>query len=144
MSTLVRTGALLPATPEAAFAVLADFARYAEWNPLNIWAHGEARVGEKVRMRALNPLQPARPQAMVVTITQCEPGRALEWVGEVPVLFRGRHRFLLSGEAGGTRLDHSEELSGLLPLIWGERRIATLWPPHYEAMNKALAKRLSA
>jgi hypothetical protein len=143
MSAHVRTTALLPASPEAVFAVLADFARYAEWNPLNVEADGEVRLGARVRMRALNPLQPGRPQAMTVTITRCEPGRALEWVGAVPLLFRGRHAFVLSPEAGGTRLEHSEELSGLLPLLWGRRRIAALWPPHYEALNVALAKRVA-
>lgn len=142
--TTIKTSALLPASPEAAFDILADFARYAEWNPLNLWAEGRAELGARVKMRALNPLAPERPSAMTVTITRCERGRALEWVGDVPVLFRGRHSFFLKPDGDGVRLDHREELSGLLPALWGVKTIQTLWPPRYEALNAALAARLRA
>ena len=39
---IVRTRALIPAPPQAVWAVLADFDRYEDWNPLNIRARGPA------------------------------------------------------------------------------------------------------
>ena len=42
----IRTRHFIPAPPQAVWAVLADFGRYAEWNPLNVWAEGwERRLG---------------------------------------------------------------------------------------------------
>jgi hypothetical protein len=141
-SVLIRTTARLPGSSRAAFGILSDFSRYAEWNPLNVWADGKAALGAHVRMRALNPLEQARPQAMTVTVTRFEPPHALEWIGEVPFLFRGRHFFALSDDAEDAHLEHGEELSGLLPTLWGAGRITALWPPHYEALNTALAARM--
>ena len=46
----IRSEAVIPAAPEAVSAVLADFERYGGWNPLNLSAHGETKVGAKVRM----------------------------------------------------------------------------------------------
>ena len=47
----IRTQRDIPASAESIWAVLADFRRYAEWNTLNIWADGQALLGERVPMR---------------------------------------------------------------------------------------------
>lgn len=46
----IATEAVIPASPDEVWAVLADFSRYAEWNPLNLQARGEARLGARVPM----------------------------------------------------------------------------------------------
>lgn len=141
----VRTEAFIAAPPEAVWAVLADFARYAEWNPLNIRAEGEARPGAKIRTTFLNPAgKPGATITQTVTLTTCEPGRALAWTGTVPLLFRGRHHFTLSPEGEGTRLLHGEDLDGLITWNFTPERLARDFVPHYEAVNRALAERLGA
>ena len=36
----IRAESIIPASPEQVWAVLADFARYGEWNPLNLEVDG--------------------------------------------------------------------------------------------------------
>ena len=143
MAKRVLTSIYLPHAPERVWAVLADFARYAEWNPLNVAASGEARVGARVAMRFVNPARPGRTISHSVTVTRADPGRALGWCGRIPLLFTGDHLFELRPEADGTRLTHSETLSGLIPWRLTDEQIETLFVPAYEACNRALAMRLA-
>lgn len=141
---LIRTEALIPASPEAAWAVLADFDRYAEWNPLNLRARGEARPGAKVAMTFRNLARPSGTIDQTVTLVACEPGRSLAWAGWVPLLFRGRHHFTLTPEGQGTRLVHGEDLGGLIPMTFSKAQIARDFVPAYAAVNTALAARVAA
>jgi len=140
----ILTEALIPATPDRVWAVLADFGRYAEWNPLNINASGEARLGARIRMRFLNLARPGRTIDQTVTLTTCEPGRALAWSGSIPLLFHGRHHFTLEPEGGGARLLHGEDLGGLIAATFSKAQIARDFVPAYEATNRALAARVAA
>lgn len=140
----ILTEALIPAAPDRVWAVLADFARYAEWNPLNIRAAGEARLGAKIRMTFLNLARPGGTLDQTVTLTNCEPGRALAWSGSVPLLFNGRHHFTLTAEGAGTRLRHGEDLGGLIAATFSKAQIARDFIPAYEATNLALAARVAA
>ncbi len=140
----IRTSAFIAAPPAIVWQVLTDFAAYPQWNPLNLSAVGEARLGARVAMTFRNPARAGAIVAQTVTITAFEPERRLEWVGRVPLLFRGRHVFTLEPEPGGTRLVHGEDLSGLMPWSLGAARIARDFTPGYEALNAALAKRASA
>ena len=141
---LIRTEALIPASPERVWAVLADFDRYAEWNPLNIRAKGQAALGAKIPMTFLNLAKPGATLDQTVTVTTCEPARALAWSGRVPLLFKGRHHLTLRPEGEGTRLLHGEDLSGLIPMGFSPAQIARDFVPAYEAMNRALAARVAA
>lgn len=141
----IRTEAVIPASPDRVYAVLADFARYSEWNPLNLEARGEARVGARVAM-VFRDL-PGKPGAVIrqtVRIVAAEPGRELAWAGHVPIMFKGRHGFLLTPEGEGARLVHTEVLSGLLPSTWSDARIARDFVPAYEEVNAALAARIAS
>ena len=144
MPKRILTSAYLPHPPERVWDVLADFARYAEWNPLNLEASGDARVGAKVAMRFLNPAKASATVRQTVTITRAERGRVLAWRGHVPLLFTGDHLFELRPEAGGTRLFHSETLRGLIPWRLTDAQIENDFVPAYEALNRALADRLAA
>ena len=144
MPKRILTSIHLPHDPRRVWTVLADFDRYRDWNPLNVDANGEARVGAKVAMRFLNPARPGATLRRAVTITRAEPGHVLAWRGHVPLLFTGDHLFELTPEAGGTRLFHSETLSGLIPWRFTEDQIKRDFVPAYEACNRALAARLNA
>jgi hypothetical protein len=144
MPKRILTSIHLPHAPERVWAVLADFDHYRDWNPLNLEASGEARVGAKVTMRFLNPAKPSTPIRQSVTVTRAEPGHALAWRGHVPLLFTGDHLFELTPEAGGTRLYHSETLSGLIPWRLTDEQIEQDFVPAYESCNRALAARLNA
>jgi hypothetical protein len=141
---LIRTQAHIDAPPEQVWAVLADFARYAEWNPLNLTALGEARLGERVDMTFLNLVRPGKAAHMPVWIVACEPGRSLAWEGAVPLVIGGRHSFDLTPEGAGTRLVHCERMYGLIPWLLGQTRIDRDFTPAYEATNLALAARCAA
>ncbi|MDP1632390.1 MAG: SRPBCC domain-containing protein [Caulobacter sp.] len=141
----IRTEALIPAPPAKVWAVLTDFARYHEWNPLNIAADGEARAGGKIRTTFLNPAGRAGATiTQTVTLTTFEPYSALSWTGVVPLLFRGTHLFRLEPAPEGTKLTHGEDMSGLIPLTFSRARLDRDFRPHYVAVNAALAKRVAA
>ena len=138
----VRTEHFLPFPPEQVWAVLTDFAAYSEWNPLNLNASGQARLGERIAMTFINPAWPGTTVDQVVTITTFEPPRRLAWSGHVPLLFSGCHHFELIPEAGGTRLRHGEDMSGLIALTFSAAKIESAFVPVYEKMNRALEARL--
>ena len=140
----IRTSHWIAAPPERVWAVVADFNRYAEWNPLNIWAKGEARAGGRVPMRFVDAGGgKGKVISQTVTVTVCEPPRRLEWVGHIPLLFTGRHFLELTPEAGGTRLAHGEDLSGFMPSLFSAVRLERQRVA-YEAMNHALEQRVTA
>jgi len=139
----IRTEHRIAASPAEVWAVLADFGGYAEWNPLNVWAEGEARLGAAVRMRFVDAGGgKGKVIAQTVIVTGCEPGRYLEWIGRVPILFTGRHSFELTAADGGTLMRHGEDLSGLMPALFSHERIARQ-KSAYEAFNLALEKRVA-
>ena len=139
----IRTRHYIPFPPETVWAVLADFGSYTDWNPLNIWAAGEARLGARVAMRFVDAGGgKGKIIAQAVTITACEPPRLLEWVGRIPLLFTGRHLFKLIAHGSGTELLHGEDLSGLVPLTFSAARLARQ-EAAYEAMNRALERRVA-
>jgi len=140
----VRTEHFMPFPPEEIWAVLTDFGSYAEWNPLNIKASGEARLGARIAMTFINPARPGTSIDQTVTVTTFEPARRLAWEGHVPLLFHGRHHFELIAEARGTRLLHGEDLSGLIAFAFSTARIERDFVPVYERTNRALEARVAA
>jgi hypothetical protein len=138
----IVTQAVLPFAPDKVWSVLADFGAYRDWNPLNVAADGAAASGARVRMTFIDPGHPRRTITQHVRIVAAEAPTRLEWVGIVPLLFRGEHFFELSGNGQVTKLRHGERLAGLLPRLWGPRRIEQQRLA-YEAMNDALVKRLN-
>ena len=135
----IRTQAQIGAKPDAVWAVLADFDGYEQWNPLNIRARGQAKLGLKVPMTFLRLPSHTKTIDQTVTVTTCEPGRALAWSGSVPLLFKGRHHFILTAAHGGTLLEHGEDLGGLISAGFSKRTIAEVFVPAYAAVNVALA-----
>ena len=140
----IRTRHLIPYPPQQVWAVLTDFKAYAAWNPLNVWAQGEARLGARVAMRFLDSGgDMGRLIAQTVTITACVPEQRLEWVGHIPLLFTVRHSYELHPSNGATELVHNEDLSGLIPMTFSAARVARQ-KAAYDSMNRALAARVAA
>jgi hypothetical protein len=140
----IRTQRDIPASTESIWAVLADFRRYAEWNTLNIWADGQALLGERVPMRFVDSGGgKGQVIAQTVIITGLQEGRYLEWTGHIPLLFTGRHFFELTPLAYGTRLVHGEDMSGLIPATFSNKRIGRQRAA-YEQLNRALEDRVRA
>lgn len=145
MAHLIRTECLIAASPERVWAVLSDFAAWPDWNPLNLSAEGPLEQGARVRMVFRNLAgRPGTVIRQTVTLVACRPGLELAWTGDVPLLFHGRHGFLLSAEDGGARVVQTEALSGLLPATWSRERIARDFTPAYQAVDRALARRVAA
>ena len=137
----IVTRAMLPFACDKVWSVLTDFGAYRDWNPLNVVADGAATTGARVRMTFVDPGHPGRTITQYVKVVAAEAPTRLEWVGRVPLLFRGEHYFELSGSGQVTDMRHGERLSGLVPRFWGRRRMEQQRLA-YEAMNDALTKRL--
>ena len=141
----IRTEAVIPASPDEIWAVLSDFSRYGEWNPLNLQAWGQARLGARVPMVFRNLASGGDAVVrQTVRIVAAEPGRELAWAGHVPFLFAGRHGFLLTPRGRETHVLHTEFLGGLMARTWTKAKIARDFTPAYEAVNVALALRVAA
>ena len=137
----IVTRAVLPFARDKVWSVLTEFGSYRDWNPLNVAAEGTPAKGARVRMTFIDPGHPGRTITQDVTIIAAEAPTRLAWVGTVPLLFRGEHYFELKGSGEVTEMRHGERLSGLLPRMWGPRRMEQQRLA-YEAMNAALVKRL--
>ncbi len=140
----LRTFLTIPAPPEKVWAVLSDMDSWHEWNPLMISGKGKPAVGMKTPMVAKVPNSETGKLKVTAVILEAEPNKSLAWTSDssLAFLFNGRHYFRLSPEGAGTRLEHGEDFSGLLPTIWGKKGIDK-FVPAYEALNHALAARVA-
>ena len=132
------TSVFIDAPPAAVWAVLADGAGYAAWNPFIRSMTGPLVAGA----RLTNVMHPAggRPMTFRPVVLAAEPGRELRWRGRlwVPRLFDGEHHFRLAPEGRGTRLDHGETFRGLLLWFIDTDRFRA----DFTAMNAALNARV--
>lgn len=127
----------IAAPPERVWSILADTARWNEWNPFVRSFEGELREGARVKVKIGPPGKGTttfRPRLLAV-----RPGRELRWLGRLglPGLFDGEHHMSLEPlPDGGTRFHHGERFSGLLvPLLGGLLRATE---QGFTAMNQAL------
>ena len=139
----IRTEIYLDHSADRVWGLLVDFDHYGEWNPLNIKAAGQARLGARIPMTFLNPASPGTTIRQTVTVSTFEPGKALAWSGSIPLLFHGRHHFQLLPEGAGVRLLHGEDLGGWIANRFKPEQIERDFIPHYQAVNQALARRLA-
>ena len=131
----------LPVPPAEVWAVLADTARWGEWNPFVRSFDGVLREGEQITVR-LQP-GPDEPRTMRPRLVSVEDGHGFAWLGRVglPGVLDGRHSFAVEPVGGGTRFRHHERLSGVL--VPAFRRLLTEQTPRaFVAMNEALADRV--
>jgi hypothetical protein len=140
----VHTTTFIAAPPARVWAVLTDFDRYADWNPVIPQMRAEARVGATARFRIC--LEGTPELRFVARVERCDPERAFSWRGGaplVPALASGHHWFTLAPEGDGTRLTHGEDFQGLLALLVRGKTHARV-TRSYDRLNAALKARAEA
>ena len=139
----IRSEIVIEGSAEEVWSVLADFGSYGAWNPGMNRVEGEPRVGSRLVIR----FTPVGRRAMTIkpVVTVVEPERELRWLGRllIPGLFDGEHRFELHPDGSGSvRFVQSERFKGLLvPFV--RRMIEVDTVATFEAVNQALADRVS-
>lgn len=138
-ATHLRTQIFIPATPAEVWAVLADTARYPEWNPFIRALSGPLVAGQRIRAM----IQPIGQRAMSFRplVLRAEPGRELRWRGRFlhRAIFQGEHVFRLEPEAGQTLLVHEEYFAGLMLRFMNIEDFR----PSFQALNQALKARVA-
>jgi hypothetical protein len=130
----------IDASPDAVWTTLLDFPAYREWNPFITSIEGEARVGERLRVR----LQPpgSRGISMRPVVRTVEPAARFGWLGRlfVPHVFDGSHEFVIRTRGGGSTFVQREEFEGVLVPLVGKMLDRT--KEGFESMNAALKARV--
>lgn len=109
----IETVVQIDAAPKEVWRVLVDFEAYPAWSP-RLTVIGRPEAGQRLRVTAAAPGEKGMRFTPLVLVA--EPGRVLRWRGRVllPGLCDRVHEFVLTPHAGGTRLVHAEDFSGLL------------------------------
>ncbi len=140
----LETEVFMASTAEQVWAVITDFARYADWNPAIPSAEGEARVGSVLKVVIEWP--GLKRGHYVLSVTEVERDRALAWLGHMGVrgLMDGDHRFVIEPlSTGGVRVRQVEDFSGLLiPIMAPWLRDNVL--RGFVAVNEALKRRVES
>jgi hypothetical protein len=123
------------------WAVLANFARYPEWNPFILQVEGEAVADAAISYRFEFPRHVRIwTRARVLRAT---PERELRWSAHFLSrrVFNGEHYFqIVPTSESGVVFRHGEIFTGLLlPLAWPILRISG--PRIYRGLNEALKQR---
>ena len=139
----LRTELQIDAPPERVWSVLTDFSTYHEWNPFILSVDGDARVGERLRVRLSPPESDESTFSPRVLVF--DPPYELRWKGQLLFkgLFDGEHFFQCKeGPNGGTRFVHGEDFGGLLVRFVRERlkHVAR----GFVYMNEALKRRVES
>ena len=137
---IVRTEIHIPAPPQAVWAVLADTTRWALWNPVQPSFEGALVVGGRIRVGIAMGGRVLRVPARLVAV---EPGHTLSWSGGVPGLFHATHGFDLTADGDGTRVEHIEIFSGVVPAL-GWKALKNRLLPRYTTTNHRLRDRVLA
>jgi hypothetical protein len=136
-----RTTFPIRASAGEVWAVLTDFARYAEWNPSLPSISGELRPGAVI---ALTLGMPGRPSPKVkAKLGDVVPGRRLTWHGNAGAdwIFAGDREFLIEDQAGETVFfTHVEDVHGALFPLFRAFMGSAIQRSH-DAFNAALKER---
>jgi hypothetical protein len=118
----------IEATASTVWSIVADLAKYPEWNPFIPSISGELRVGARLEVE----IRPEGGSSMRFrpTLLVADAGRELRWRGRlgVPGLFDGTHSLRVEAiDATRSRFIHHESFRGILvPLVWrGKMRRGT-------------------
>jgi hypothetical protein len=115
MTHCIKTEVEIAASPERVWAVLIDYARYAEWNPYIVRIDGEPRTAKTLVVHIVfSPGAP--PSAGSVDVLAVEPPRLMQWEGGLPdrTQWRGDHHWVVEPRGTGALVRHFEHFSGTL------------------------------
>ena len=127
---------IIPAPPQAVWAVLSDPAGYRVWNPVFVRVDGRYYQGADVQTTIALPDGGAT--VMDSTVTAFVPERELRQQGGTPGLLAYDHQWLLEPVEGGTRVIQREVDRGLYMWFWDSDWIM----PAYAAAGEALKARV--
>jgi hypothetical protein len=137
----IATSIEIAAPPSRVWSVLADVARWSEWNPFVRSFEGKLEEGARVTVKIGPPGKTTTTFRPCVLAASSEKG--IRWLGRLglPGIFDGEHHIGLEPLDGGrTRVHHSEQFRGLLvPLLGGLLRETE---KGFHAMNQALKARV--
>jgi hypothetical protein len=139
----ISTSIDIAAPASSVWAVLMNFAAYADWNPFIRRIAGSTSPGSKLQVT----VQPEGGSAMSFApeVLVCMPERELRWRGKVLVngVFDGEHSLRLTkSTASSCSFFHEETFSGVLvPLIMRGAMLAGT-EAGFKAMNRALKTRV--
>lgn len=107
---------IVPAPPEAVWAVLTDADAYAEWNPVFVQVEGEFSKGTKVRTTVK---EPGKPDIVITSqVLKVSPYRELNQFGGIRGLITFDHQWLLEPAEGGTKVIQHEVDRGFYVWFW--------------------------
>jgi len=138
----LRTEIEIQASPERVWQVLADLARWTEWNPFIAPVVGKAKVGARVDI-SVPPGGGTNRRVLHCTVVKAEPNRELCWNYHVgpAALFRGEHSFTIEAlGANRVRFVDQEVFDGLLVPLQA-KDIDTNARRGFEVMDQALKAR---
>lgn len=137
----IETVVQIDAAPARVWQVLVDFSDYPDWSP-RLTLAGRPEPGQRLHVTAAAPGE--KGMRFNPVVLAAEPGRVLRWRGRVllPGLCDGVHEFVLTPSAGGTRLVHAEDFSGLLVPFLGRGMERT--EAHMHEQNAALKGRVES
>ncbi len=141
MNKEIRTEIEINASASRVWSVLADFARFPDWNPFVVRVEGEPKAGERLKIDVQLP--GSSMLKFTPDVLTADVDRELRWVGKLPLgAFRGEHFYIIEPkDEGSVRFIHGELFSGwLVGVVWrihGERI-----ERGYRLMNEALKRRV--
>lgn len=137
----IHTQLAIEAPAATVWAILADTARWPEWNPFILRLDGTLAIGAGLTAR----IKPPGKSAMTFTprVVAFEPGREFRWLGTLGIrgLFDGEHGFRVTPDGTARcRFEQFESFTGLLvaPLLWIAEAPTRAG---FVAMNEALKAR---
>ena len=133
---VVHTEIVVPAPPQAVWAVLTDPAGYAEWNPILVRAEGEYRAGQQIRYRMRD--EAGKESDITSTVIALDPPRAIEQFGGMRGVLTFEHRWRLEPVEGGTRVVQHEAYRGIGVWFWNPSGVER----QYRQANEALRARV--
>jgi len=127
---------VVPAPPEAVWAVLMDTGSYSAWNPVFTKVVGPYREGGTVH----NTVQAPGDQVLEInaSVDTLREAVELRQSGGLPGLLTFDHRWLLEPVEGGTKVTQHEVDRGLFMWFWDSSWIE----PSYSKVNEALRNRV--
>jgi len=138
----LQTDIEIAAPPERIWAVLTDFAAYAQWNPFIRHVYGAAQKGSSLDVYINVP--GARGARFRPKVLVADAPRELRWRGHLltPGVFEVEYRFLIEPLSNGSvRVEQRERFAGLLtPML--RNRIDRNVCRGFREMNAALKGRV--
>lgn len=129
---------VIPAPPEAVWAVLMDTQAYAQWNPFFVEVDGAYAEGRKLRTKFRD--DSGALVSATATVKTLRAEQELRQVGGFPGILTFDHSWLLEPVPGGTKVVQKDVNRGIALWFWDSDWVQ----PAYAAANAALAERVQA